>query len=174
MDSKVLRLIFTLFVGTIVALFIGFGIRTFDPPPVAPDLGGIELRQNPTDEEVATISAAQKAYQGESESYSREVSLISMAAAVVLLGSSLLLERRNPVMANGILLGGLFMLAYGVGRGFASRDTTALFAALGIALGIVLFLGFRRFRPRPSDAGSPTPPHDSDHPEPVGRGDGRP
>ena len=29
MDSKVLRLIFTLFVGAILALFIGFGIHTF-------------------------------------------------------------------------------------------------------------------------------------------------
>ena len=161
-----LRLIFTLFVGAIVGLFIGFGIHTFDPPPAAPDLGGIELRQNPTDEEVARINASQKAYQAESERYSREVSLISMGAAVVLLAASLLLEQRNPVMANGILLGGLFMLVYGVGRGFASRDTTALFVALGVALGIVLFLGFRRFRP--PGVGPPTPPQDSDHPQPAG------
>lgn len=168
MDNKVLRIIFTLFVGAIVALFIGFGIHTFDPPPPAPDLGGIELKQNPTGEEVARINAAQKAYQAESESYSREVSLISMGAAVVLLAGSLLLERRNPVMANGILLGGLFMLVYGVGRGFASRDTTALFVALGVALGIVLFLGFRRFRPNPPGVGPPTPPQNSDHPQPAG------
>ena len=153
-----LRLIFTLFVGAIVALFIGFGIHTFDPPPAAPDLGGIEMKQNPTDAEVAAISAAQKIYQAQSEQYSREVSLMSMGAAVLLLGGSLLLERRNPVMANGILLGGLFMLVYGVGRGFASRDTTALFVSLGVALGIVLLLGFRRFRPHPVSE-DPAAPH---------------
>lgn len=158
MDSKVLRLIFTLFVGAILALFIGFGIHTFAPPPAAPDLGGIELKQNPTDAEVAAMNAAQKAYEVQYERYSRQVSLVSMGAAVLLLGGSLLLERRNPVMANAILLGGLFMLVYGVGRGFASRDTTALFVSLGVALGIVLVLGFRRFRPRPApadDAASP-------------------
>lgn len=159
MDNKVLRLVFTLFVGTIIALFIGFGIHTFYPPPAPPDLAGIELKQNPTDEEVARISAAQKAYEAETESYSRQVSLISMAAAVLLLGGSLLLERRNPVMANGILLAGLFMLVYGVGRGFVSRDTTALFVALGVSLVVVLFLGFRRFRPTPAaDQGASSPP----------------
>ena len=153
-----LRLIFTLFVGAIVALFIGFGIHTFDPPPTAPDLGGIELKQNPSDAEVAAISAAQKIYQAQSERYSREVSLMSMGAAVLLLGGSLLLERRNPVMANGILLGGLFMLFDVVGRVFASSDTTALFVALGVALGIVLLLGFRRFRPHPVSE-DPAAPH---------------
>jgi hypothetical protein len=145
MEDKVLRLVFTIFVGAILALFIGFGIHTFYPPPASPDLGGLELKQNPTNEEVARIAAAQKAHQAAIEAYSRRVSVVSMGASVLLLRGSLLLGQRNQVMANGSLLGGLFTLVYGVGRGFASRDTTTLFIALTVALAIVLFLGFRRF-----------------------------
>jgi hypothetical protein len=89
------------------------------------------------------------------QAYSRNVSVASMCGAVLLLGASLLLERRNKVMANGVLLGGLFTLVYGVGRGFVSRDTTTLFVTLAVALLIVLYLGFRRFRSRPGLPGEP-------------------
>lgn len=153
-----MRLVFTFFLGALLALFIGFGIHTFYPPPQQPDTAGIEMKANPTDEEVARAAAAQKAYAAEYQVYSRNVSIMSMAGAVVLLGASLLLERRNKVVANGILLGGLFTLVYGVGRGFVSRDTTTLFVALTVALLIVLYLGFRRFRsPRQPTEEAPPP-----------------
>ncbi len=40
--------------------------------------------------------------------------MVSMAGAVILLVLSLILERKNKVMANGILLGG-FHVGYGGG-----------------------------------------------------------
>lgn len=147
MENKVLRIVFTIFVGALLALFVGFGIHTFDPPPDPPDTAHVELKANPTDEEVAQAAEAQRTYDLAYQKYSRAVSIMSMSAAVLFLVGSLLLERRNRVMANGILLGGLFTLVYGVGRGFASRDTRLLFVALTVALAIVLFVGFRRFRP---------------------------
>ena len=59
--------------------------------------------------------------------------MLSMAGAVILLGLSLGLERKNKVMANGILSGGLFTLVYGVTHGFGSRDTTTRFITLTVA-----------------------------------------
>jgi hypothetical protein len=146
MDDKVMRIVFTFFLGALLALFIGFGIHTFYPPPEQPDTGGVELKANPTDEDLARITAARKLYDAQYQVYSRNVSIASMGGAVLLLGASLLLEKRNKVMANGVLLGGLFTLVYGVGRGFVSRDTTSLFVTLTAALLIALYLGFRRFR----------------------------
>lgn len=147
MDDKVLRIVFTFFVGAILALFVGFGIHTFYPPPQEPDSALVELKPNPTDEEIAKVEAERRVFEQAYQRYSRNVSIASMTGSVLLLVASLVLERRNKVMANGILLGGLFILVYGVGRGFASRDTTTLFITLTIALALVLFLGFRRFRP---------------------------
>jgi predicted histidine transporter YuiF (NhaC family) len=155
MDDKIMRVVFTFFLGALIALFVGFGIHTFYPPPERPDTGGIEMKANPTDEEVARVAAAEAAYEVKFQAYSRNVSVASMCGAVLLLGASLLLERRNKVMANGVLLGGLFTLVYGVGRGFVSRDTTTLFVTLAVALLIVWYLGFRRFRSRPGLPGEP-------------------
>jgi hypothetical protein len=146
MDDKVLRLVFTFFVGALLALFIGFGIHTVYPPPEQAATGGIEQKANPSDEELARLEAARQAYESAYADYSRDVSLISMGGAVVMLVLSLMLERGSPVMANGLLLGGLVTLVYGVGRGFASRDSWTLFGAMTLATAIVLVLGFRRFR----------------------------
>ena len=155
-----LRIIFTLFVGAILALFIGFGIHTFYPPPGPPDTASAEFKANPSDADIEKASSAQKAYDTAYQAYSRNVSMVSMGGAVLLLALSLGLERKNKVMANGILLGGLLTLVYGVARGFASRDTTTLFITLTVALALVMVLGFRRFR-RPrgesGSAGSPRP-----------------
>jgi hypothetical protein len=162
-DDKVMRIVFMFFVGAILALFIGFGIHTFYPPPEPPDTALIELKANPTDAEVQQASAAREAYDTAYQAYSRRVSIVSMGGAVILLALSLGLERKNKVMANGILLGGLFTLVYGVARGFVSRDTTTLFITVTIALALVMFLGFRRFR-RP----------EGDEPAPAGTADGGP
>ena len=53
-------------------------------------------------------SATQTAYDTAYQSDSRHVSIASMGGAVLLLALSLALERKNKVMANEILLGGLF------------------------------------------------------------------
>ena len=158
-----MRIVFTFFVGAILALFVGFGIHTFYPPPEPPDTALVQLKANPTDAEVAAASAAQKAYDTAYQSYSRHVSIVSMGGAVLFLALSLGLERKNKVMANGILLGGLFTLVYGVARGFVSRDTTTLFITLSVALALVMVLGFRRFR-RPQDEGPLTGPADQGPP----------
>jgi hypothetical protein len=62
-----------------------------------------------------------------------------------MLGLSLLFEKRNRVLANGVMLGSLFTLIYSIFRGFMSGDTTLTFITVTIGLGIVLFLGYRRF-----------------------------
>jgi len=157
-----MRIVFMFFVGAILALFVGFGIHTFYPPPEPPDTALIELKANPTDAEVQQASEAREAYDTAYQAYSRRVSIVSMGGAVILLALSLGLERKNKVMANGILLGGLFTLVYGVARGFVSRDTTTLFITLTIALALVMFLGFRRFRRPQGDDPAPAGPTNQD------------
>ena len=56
-----LRIIFTFFVGAILALFMRFSIHTFYPPPKPADTSIVQLKANPTDEEVAKAASAQKA-----------------------------------------------------------------------------------------------------------------
>jgi hypothetical protein len=167
MENQVLKIVYTFFLGIIIALFVGLGIRTFYAPPEPPQFPTTQItKANPTDQELAEqlkqqqeYERAFRAYDKQSSIYNRNVSTISLVASVVLLGLSLLLEKRNRVLANGILLGGLFTLLYSIGRGFASQDTLMTFIAVSVGLAVALFLGYRRFFEKPAarlpEAGTP-------------------
>ncbi|MCG2621970.1 hypothetical protein LVY72_08570 [Arthrobacter sp. I2-34] len=166
MENQVLKIVYTFFLGIIIALFVGLGIRTFYAPPEAPQFPVTQVtKANPTDQELAEqqkqqeeYDRAYRAYDEQNSIYNRNVSTISLVASVVLLGLSLLLEKRNRVLANGVLLGGLFTLLYSIGRGFASQDTLMTFIAVTVGLAVALFLGYRRFFEKPTAASAVNPP----------------
>jgi uncharacterized membrane protein len=156
MENTVLKIVYTFFLGIMIALFVGFGIDTFYPEPEYPTELQYGYSKELTDADIKELDTAQQAYQDSIEAYSRNVSLISTVLAVALLGGSLLLERRNRVITNGLMLGGLFTLIYGVGRGFASGDSTTTFITVAVGLAVVVFLGFRRFAHH-DEPGAPPP-----------------
>src|SRR5579859_5480512 len=131
MENKVLRVIFPLFVGVLLALLVGFGI-------LAVDQGPGELRGVASTQDILAFRASQ-------EAYDREVSLAASAAALVPLIVAAVLPRRAVVIANGLLLGALFTFIYGAARGMSSEATAASFAAAGIALLLSLAAGHVRF-----------------------------
>jgi len=166
MENQVLKIVYTFFLGIILALFVGLGIRTFYAPPEPPQFPTSQItKANPTDEELAEQAKQQQeyerafqAYDEQNSIYNRNVSTISLVASVALLALSLLLEKRNRVLANGILLGGLFTLLYSIGRGFASQDTLMTFIAVSVGLAVALFLGYRRFFEKPAGGRPETTP----------------
>ena len=154
MENTVLKIVYTFFLGIILALFVGLGIQTFYPAPEyptsieapVPDKGEPTQADQQKDAEFQQQQeAAFREYEEKSEIYNRNVSTIALVAAVAFLGLSLLLEKRNLVLANGVMLGGLFTLLYSFGRGLISGNTAMTFIAVCVGLVVVLFLGYRRF-----------------------------
>ena len=149
-ESKLLRFVYTLFVGILIALFVGVGINTFYPPPVAPKYP-VELNsysKEPTPEQLAVLrefDRINEKYQETLKPYNRNVSMVTLTAAVLLLAGSMLAQNRMRLIADGIMLGGLFTLLYSIGRGFASENSKYVFAVVAVGLAIVLYLGYRRF-----------------------------
>ena len=149
-DNKILRLIYTIFVGVLIAIFIGVGINTFYTPPKAPE-PPVELtnvNKEPTSEEKAKEQEFEKqnrAYMEQMKPYNRNVSIVTLVAAVVLMGSSLLLQKRIKLIADGVMLGGLFTLFYSLGRGFASENNRYVFLATTVGLAFTIYLGYSRF-----------------------------
>jgi hypothetical protein len=151
-DNQVMKIVYTFFLGALLALFVGLGIDTFYPGPEMPEYPA-ELQYKPgQDELTAEQQQLEREYAERSEQwrdeqniYNRNVAIVSLAAAVLLLAASLALERRNKVLTNGIMLGGLFTLIYAIGRSFASQETRMTFAAVAVGLVVVLFIGWRRF-----------------------------
>jgi len=155
-DTGVIKLIYTFFLGLLLALFVGFGINTFYPAPEEPEYPAIleTYGEKPTDAQIKAQAEFDKQQSDFSEKrmnpYNRNVSVIVLAVAVVLLAISLLLERyRVDVISSGVMLGGLFTLFYGLMRGFASQDSKYSFIAVTVGLIVVIFLGYHRFANKP-------------------------
>lgn len=151
-DNKILKIVYTFFLGILIALFIGFGINTFYEAPEAPKFPtelNYSYSKEPTNKQIAAEKAfaiKEDAYNEKMKPYNRNVSIITISASVILLAISLLLEKRNiKVIADGVMLGGLFTLLYGLGRGFASQDSKYSFIAVSIGLIVVVYLGYHRF-----------------------------
>jgi hypothetical protein len=144
MENKVLKIIFTLFIGVMVALFVGLGIEAFYPSPVYPD---IMWEENMTDEQTAAIQAAEAAYQEAVRARNQIVSIVVTAVAVLIMVGSMFLEKRNLTLTNGLLLGGLFSLIYGSTVGFSAGSAMVTFITVAVGLAAVIVVGVRRFGP---------------------------
>lgn len=150
-DNKVLKLVYAFFLGILLAIFIGVGIETFYPSPVYPEYP-VELNtygKEMTDaqqQEQQAYDAATREYQDKLGPYSRNVSIIALVSSVVLLAVSLFMEKRLiKVVADGVMLGGLFMLLYSLIRGFEAQDSKYVFVVATVGVVVAIYLGYHRF-----------------------------
>lgn len=145
------KLIYTFFLGLLLAMFIGVGISTFyvaPTPPETPALLSKPIVSDPTPEEKAQLEQndqQQKQFAKALSVYNRNVSIISLAGALVLLIIALVFTAHLDVVADGILLGSVFTLVYSIGRGLASEDPAFRFIVTSIGLVVALALGYSKF-----------------------------
>ena len=157
-DNRILRLVYTFFLGLLLAIFVGVGINTFYPGPTPPPFP-IELNnygKEPNTEQLAkerAFDAKMEQHNQKMKPYNRNVSIITLVGAVVFLAVSMAYEKKIKILADGVMLGGLFTLLYSIGRGFASENSKYVFTVVTVGLALVLYLGYHRFvrtRPPPS------------------------
>lgn len=159
-----LKIIYTLFLGLLIALFVGLGIDAFYPGPKMPDypveLEGVKM-DCPQDTETKAIEAKfnqeQRDFQKKSKPYNRNVATISLAFAIAILIASLTLFSKIKMIADGVLLGGVFTTAYSIIRGLMSEDSRFRFLVVTVGLLIALILGYLKFiRPREEQKDNPS------------------
>lgn len=149
-DNKILKLVYTFFLGILLAIFVGVGINTFYPGPKAPEYP-IELntygKELTTQQAVLqrTFDKKQRQHEEKMKPYNRNVSILTLISAVIFLVISIVFEKRMKIISDGIMLGGLFTLLYSIGRGFASEDSKYVFLVVTVGLIVVLYLGYHRF-----------------------------
>lgn len=167
-----LQTIFSFFLGLMLTAFIGVGVYTFHPPAKELDLQIRDLDRReqaihgrgPQEEltaadrdEILKLTEARRelidAAQIERESWGRSTSILLVALATLVMAVSLVRADQLPVISNGLLLGGVFTMVYGVGWIIATDTSVARFAVLTVALAITLGLGYARFvQKRPAAA----------------------
>lgn len=146
-----IRFIYTFFVGLFLAVFIGTGIAVFHESPKGPEPPAwysSPKATEPTEEERRQEIAFQeqeKAFQQSQRTYNREVSIIVLVCATVILAISLVFAERLGVVADGLLLGGIFTLLYGIIRGMDTDNPKYRFVVASIGLVVVMVLGYIKF-----------------------------
>lgn len=164
-ESGGLQTIFAIFLGLMVTAFVGVGVDTFYPLPQTQfnrrilDLSRQEqaVRNSKAPNELTPTERAniqeirdelnktQDAGQASRESWGRRTSIILIAFATLVMAISLMRAEQLPVISNGLLLGGVFTMVYGVGLIIATGTSIARFMVMTVALVITLALGYVRF-----------------------------
>lgn len=148
----VIKFVYTIFLALLVALFVGLGISAFYPGPKEPAFPVQLEAEKPGCEETADLKNMREDYNRSQQnftesfkSYSRNVSVLSITAAIIILVASLTLLSKIKMIADGILLGGVFTAIYSIIRGILSEDTKFRFLIVTIGLLIALVLGYIKF-----------------------------
>ena len=147
-----IKFIYTIFLALLIALFVGLGIDAFYPGPKAPqypfELDQVKQGCEQTIEQqtlAKEFNQAQTKYMEESKPYNRNVSIISLVASIIILVLSLTLLNKIKMIADGILLGGVFTTIYSIIRGLMTENSQFRFLIVVIGLIIALVLGYIKF-----------------------------
>ncbi len=148
----ILKLIYTIFLAVTVALFVGLGIDAFYPGPKMPDypveLQSIKPTCDSSSEQIIAqeqYDHAQRDYTDALKPYNRNVAIITFICAIIILIISLTFLAKIEMIADGVLLGGVFTTIYGILRGLMSEDTKFRFIVVTFGLIIALVLGYIKF-----------------------------
>lgn len=147
---SLLKTLYALAIALLVVAFVGFGISAFYPEPEPPDYPPEMEFGEPvgTEEEKQLMAEQQKeqeAFQQQQSDYNRVVASISIGIAVLLLVGSLLWISGVPIIGNGVTLGAVFTLFYGLIRALMTEDEMFRFVAVAVGLVILLALVYWTF-----------------------------
>lgn len=148
-----IRYIYTFFLGLLLVIFIGMGVSVFYVSPKMPEAPDVIKYGYDFDKASEEVKQQQRDYDKKVEdfdknqmsNYNRNVSMIVMAFAVGLLVVGLVYDEKIKMLADGILLGGVFTLLYSLGRGIATSDSKYRFSVVTVGLLITLGLGYMKF-----------------------------
>lgn len=179
-QSTGLRTIFSFFLGLMLTVFIGIGVYTFHPPPSELESRIRDLDQRKQEITSAGPSVALSAEEMEElqeierqrsnlanaaddaqKPWGVSTSIILIVFSTVVLAVSLVRADQLSVISNGLLLGGVFTMLYGVGWIVATDTSITRFLVMTVALVITVGLGYIRFVRRAASssvAGGPDAP----------------
>jgi len=152
-----LKILFAILLGVMLAFFIGLGIEAFYPTEKFPETpaelqfgqetkainGGLSAEQIKIQKDFDQMV---KDYQKRNETHARNVSMMAIAASIIFMALALIvLQNFSDVFSNGFLIGSILTLLYGIIRGFESSDNKFRFLIVTVGLIFALILGYIKF-----------------------------
>lgn len=145
--APILKIFYTIFLGLLLALFIGMGIAAYYPAPKSPEYPSIlnkvdKIETTEQREAQDKYDADTKVFQKDFSNYNRNVFIIALIASIIVLVVSLIFSSFLKELADGVLLGGVFTLIYAIIRAIMSEDMRFRFTAVSVGLLIAIILGY--------------------------------
>lgn len=149
-----LKAIYVVFLGLIIALFCGLGVAAFyqqpkEPTPPVGNAAENPTKTGPSQAQIDYESQYRQYEETKLKPYNRNVSIITIVLATVILVLSLVLSAWLPILSDGILLGAVFTLIYSIIRGISAGNARFTFIIVSIGLVITVFIGFWKFLRKP-------------------------
>lgn len=158
-QSKALQFIYTIFIGILVATFIGLGIDAFYGQPKYPeypkystDKPGYISDPNKPYIETEEDKASRVKYESDLEHYNKNikvynqnVSIVTLVFSIVILIVSLTLMKNLLLISDGLLLGGVLTLLYSIIRGFMTDSSKFRFSLVAVGLIAAITVGYIKF-----------------------------
>ncbi len=145
-----LKLVYSLFLGLLIVIFISVGISTFYEQPKTPEYpvtyesgpSGPSLREQEVQKD---FDVKQKEWTKKNEVYSRNVAVVAAVLAILLIGLSIWLHPKLDVITDGIMFGGVFTLIYAIILSFQANNEKFTFGVVSVGLATAFVLGYVRF-----------------------------
>ena len=164
-QNYALQTIFSFFLGLMVLALIGVGVNTFYPSPnqtyekqiqdISRKMESLNVKGGPGSltaserAELDQLQTQQNALQDRVDAlmqvWGGNTSIILVVFATIVMGISLVRSEQLRVISNGLLLGGLFTMIYGVGWVIFTGTSTARFFVIVFALVVTVGLGYVKF-----------------------------
>lgn len=151
-----LKFLYIVAIGLLFAAVVGLGFQAFYPQPKNPEYPTELYTPASLDGQTAEQEANRKTYeqkskdfQGAIEDYSRNLSMMLIATALIILAISILGLGKLAVIGDGLTLGGVFTLFYGLIRSFTSGNEILQFLAVLFGLVVLVFLSYWEFIRKP-------------------------
>lgn len=138
-----LKGIYIFFIGVLAAVVIGTGIAAFYPAPKPPQASFSSGAQTKAGEQ--RLQRAWTTYSDALAAYQRNASLVAFALGLALGIAALAFSAKIPVIGDGMLLGGMFTIVYGVGIGVMSGSDKFRFVIGLLGLGAAIAIGYVKF-----------------------------
>lgn len=159
-----LKSLYIIAIGLLVAGLVGFGFSAFYPAPEYPDYPRELSTPTKTDGTLTQEERAmQQQYEDDSKAaqdkldvYNRNLSVWLIVSAIIIIAISILGLGKIEVIGDGVTMGGVFTLLYGLGRAIEGGDAKIRFIAVAIGLVVLLGLTYWKFI-RGQQQNSPTP-----------------
>lgn len=151
-----IRLLYALLIAVAVGLFVGISINSVYPGPKMPEYPNSNY-SNPSEAEQAKFQKQQqdfdkqyKDFRSKEKNYQRNVSIVAVVAAVVIVVLGLWYMRRNEIIGEGLALGGIGVGLYAVITAMVAEHRIMRFIAVTTLLASALLVVHRRFIENPS------------------------